>query len=95
LKHILLVHLHMTTYLDAAYHILQQAGQPLRYEGSRARAGAAVDLAPMPDARGDDGLAPEHGHVVGRRALHAHRQGAFGIVAEIASRLYNGQQQHE
>ena len=22
----------MTTYLEAAYHILQQAGQPLRYE---------------------------------------------------------------
>lgn len=28
----------MTTYLDAAYHILQQAGQPLRYEDITARA---------------------------------------------------------
>ncbi len=27
----------MTTYLDAAYHILHQTRQPLRYEESRAR----------------------------------------------------------
>jgi hypothetical protein len=34
----------MTTYLDAAYHIRHQAGHPLRYEESRARAGAAAHL---------------------------------------------------
>ncbi|HSN78481.1 MAG TPA: hypothetical protein VL334_25715 [Anaerolineae bacterium] len=32
------------TYLDAAYHILHQAGQPLRYEKRRARPGPASIL---------------------------------------------------
>jgi hypothetical protein len=59
------------TYLDAAYHILHQAGQPLRYEEVTARAGAAVDLAPKPDTGGDHGLPPVHRHAARRLALHA------------------------
>jgi hypothetical protein len=42
----------MTTYLDAAYHIVQQAGQPLRYEEITERVLAQQLISPQ-------GLSPE------------------------------------
>lgn len=36
----------MTTYLDTAYHILHQAGQPLRYEDITERALAQQLISP-------------------------------------------------
>lgn len=85
----------MSTYLDAAYHILQQTGQPLRYEDSRARAGAAAHLAPGADPGGYYGLTAVHGHTASRLELYSHERGDLRIVAETASQLYNAVQQHE
>ena len=77
----------MTTYLDAAYHILHQAGQPLRYEDITERALAQQLISPQ-------GLTPE-ATMASRLYTDTLQQelcftrankGAFGIVAQTAGR---------
>lgn len=86
----------MTTYLDAAYHILHQAGQPLRYEEITDRALAQQLISPQ-------GLTPEATMASrlytdtpqeGLSFTHMQR-GGLRIVAETASQLYNAVQRHE